>query len=136
MICLWYLTSVRALYLVKFLVVTFLFLRERSRLRGFCYLVDFLQLAPLQEISSVTYFRLGGILLLGNFLVFVTCTLLGILLSSVTYIRQGGILLLSLFFFAFVTCSLLGILSSSITYIRQGEILLLSLFFFFFLCGF
>ena len=33
--------------LVKFLVVTFLFLHQRfaSRLRGFCYLVDFLQLA-------------------------------------------------------------------------------------------
>ena len=39
--------------LVKFLIVTFLFLRQRfaSHLRGFCYLVDFLQLAPLQRIS-------------------------------------------------------------------------------------
>ena len=54
MICLWCLISVRALYFVKFLVVLFLFLRQRfaSCLHGSCYLVGILQLAPPQEITS------------------------------------------------------------------------------------
>ena len=86
-ICLWCLTSVRAIYLVKFLVVTFLFLRQRfaSRLCGFCYLVDFLQLAPLQRISSRVLVNWLGA---------------QIQLKLCSSLLQGSCLFFSFFFFA------------------------------------
>ena len=105
------------MYLVKFLVVPFLFLRQRfaSRLCGFCYLDDFLQLAPLQGISSrvlvnwlVAHIQpelcsdLLQVSCLFFFFFFLNLfldlyplrNLVVIMALSVTYIRQGGILLL------------------------------------------
>ena len=128
-ICLWYLTFVRALYIVKFLVVTFLFLCQRSHLHGFCYLVDFLQLAPFQRISSRVLVNWLGVqihpeLCYGTYTFFKDLVLL--LSLSVTYIHLGRILLLSHFF-----CDLhpfkdlVMLLALSITYIHLGGILLL-----------
>ena len=70
------------------------------------YLANSLWLIPIERIlsflaSSVTYIRLGGILLLSQFF-FLLTPIEGILLflaSSVTYIHLGRILLLSPFFF-------------------------------------
>ena len=95
--------------LVKFLIVTFLFLRQlfASHLRGFCYLVHFLQLAPLQGISLrvlVNWLEaqiqpdLCSGLLQGSCPFFFCKVLVLFLASSVTYIFLGRILLLSHFF--------------------------------------
>ena len=130
MICLWYLTSVHALYLVKFLVVTFLFLCQWSHLRGFCYLVDFLQLAPFQGISPRVLLNWLGAqthpeLCFGTYTFFRDLFLL--LSSSITYIRLDEILLLSHFFCDLPPFrDLVMLLALLVTYIHLDGILLLS----------
>ena len=121
----------------------FLFLRQWfiSYLCEFCYLVDFLQLAPPSKDlvkgfgelvgslhSAWTLFWFVARFLSPFFFFFYTYILLGI--SLVTYIRQGGLLLLSLFSFATYTHlrDLVMSMDLFVTYIRQGGILLLSLF--------
>ena len=85
----------------------FWFVARFLSLQGFNYLVDFLPFLVFVTYtllgilsSSVTYIRLGRILLLGHF---VTYTLLGILSSLVTYICLGGILLLGHSLFLWLT---------------------------------
>ena len=85
----------------------FWFVARFLSLQGFCYLVDFMPFFVFVTYtllgilsSSVTYIRLGRILLLGHFM---TYTILGILSSLVTYICRGEILLLGHFLFLWLT---------------------------------